>query len=360
MITLIFFPSLVYVSQASTEEVLRGKCWGTILEGLKCFFDALVAEDMELIFFSDGYQVPKNEPNWLSNKTKRYLEECQVIEDIQKGVDVTKHKGHSKGTAVTVYRDFLEQNLKSYGKWLKIFDKDVNIEMARYAKKHNVYAVFNDEIEFLVYPGHYRLWRVRNIKIDDFTTKEINKFNFRKALGLFPEHMPLFATLCGNDILTDEKLEAFHSSYPEKDRFKSIAKYVSKVQSRDSEVDIEKISKRIGCSKKLLEASLLKYVSKQILFQNQSCFKFIIFQNLDQEVEQKFEEEDEDNLTQILRTNGNSHIYALLKMQPLRLGPYFEDLRYLKLLQILLINFCIHILKHFQTDYQFWNLIRWI
>lgn len=255
---MIHFPSLIYTTKTTTVELLRGRRFGEILEELKSFFDALIVEDMELVFFSEGYQIVKDESKWLSHKTKHYMEECQIIEDIEKGADRfnSKHKPFNQGSAL---RSFLEQNLKSYGKWIKVFDMDVNLEMGRYAKDNKVFAVFNDEIEFLIYPGNYRLWRIRNIRFEDISTKEINKFNFRKALGLFPEHMPLFATLCGNDIISNEKLKTFHKGFPEKARIKGIAKYVIKVKGRDEDVDIEKVSKRIGCSKEEIEASLEKY-----------------------------------------------------------------------------------------------------
>lgn len=234
-----------------------------------------------------------------------------------------------------MYRDYLEQNLKSYGKWIKLFDKDVSWEMARYAKENKVFAVLNNDIEFLIYEGNYRLWRVRNIQFDRMSTKEINKFNFRKALGLFPDHMPLFATLCGNGIISDEKLKQFHNSFPEKARIKGIAKYVTKIKARDEEIDIEKVSKRIGCSNEEVEASLKKY---------------------DLVSSEAPAESEEDTLLQKLRSNENSYIYAILKKQPLRLGPYYEDLRYFEPSLIVYLNLKILLL----IDHLFWMLINWI
>lgn len=262
---MIEFSSLAYTSHASASEILRGRRWGHLLEELKKFFDALIEEGIELVFFSEGYKTPQDDLKWLSYKTKIYFGDCEIMEDIQKGKDLSKIKSYK--SAITIYRDYLEQNLKPYGKWIQVCDSEINVELARYAKENQVFAVFSDDIEFLIYEGRYRLYRIRNIRFDTISTKEINKFNIRKALGLFPEHMPLFATLCGNDIITEEKLETFHSSFPEKVRIKGIAKYVTKVKARDEPVDVEKVSNRIGCCKEDVEKSLQKYelVSVRIL-----------------------------------------------------------------------------------------------
>lgn len=255
---LVQFPQLVYTTHGSITETLRGRPWGKVFAEWKSFFDALIEEDMQLVFFSESYQPPKDELKWLSHRSRFYQEECQTIEAIRKGEDISRHR--TSGSALSVYRDYLEQNLKVYGKWVKVFDSDIALEMARYAKEHHVFAVFSDSIDFLFHAGNYRLWCIRNIRFDTLSTREINKFNFRKALGLFPEQMPLFATLCGGTFsMPLDKLQPFHNSFPEKARVKGIAKYVTKVQAREDPVDIEKIARRIGCTNEEVEASLEKY-----------------------------------------------------------------------------------------------------
>lgn len=99
-IILIHFPSLIYATQASTVEVLRGRRWGTVLEDWKSFFDALIAEDMQLVFFIEGYQ--EDAVKWLSHKTRHYLEECQIIEDIEKGANLSEYKPYNQGSALSV------------------------------------------------------------------------------------------------------------------------------------------------------------------------------------------------------------------------------------------------------------------
>uniref|UniRef100_A0A336LQ01 CSON000626 protein n=1 Tax=Culicoides sonorensis TaxID=179676 RepID=A0A336LQ01_CULSO len=300
------FPSLVYVTNASIVEILKGRCWKTILEEIKGFLDNLMAEDMQLVFFSEGYFVPRNQETWLANKTKQYWKECELIEEIESNADITKDKSHYQASAFTVYRDYLEQNLKSYGKWIKTFDSDVTFEMGCYAKENNVFAVMSDDTEFLIYEGNYRLWSVRKINFKDMTTKEFNKFNLRKALQLFPEHMPLFATLCGNDFNSDEKLKQFHNSFPEKTKIKCIAKYVTKVKNRNEDEDLEKISKRCGLTEEEIKLSYEKYDLNKL---------------------KKINDMNETQFMQKLRSNGFTLLYSILKQKPLRLGPYYEDVR---------------------------------
>lgn len=292
----------MYASKFLVLKEIQGKRWGEIAQQWKCFFDHLKNEGMKLIFFTEAFEDSERYEKLIENKTKVYYEACEALQNFEQGENLLENNLQNF-RKLSGLDNYLEENLKCYGTWMQIYDEEVEFAMARYAKENKVFAVLTDKIEFLFYEGHYRVWRIRNIDFDALTTKEINKFNFRKALGLFPEHMPLFGTLCTSDQIPREKLKTFQNSFPEKIQIKNIAKYVIKVKPRDAELDVEKVARRIGCSNDELSASLEKY---ELNHQNPP---------------------KEEILMQKLRESGKKHVYSLLKMNPIRIQLFFEDLR---------------------------------
>lgn len=54
---------------------------------------------------------------------------------------------------------------------------------------------------FSLMTGSWRYWSIKNINREKYTTLEYNKEALRAKLSLSMAQLPLFATLCGNDIV---------------------------------------------------------------------------------------------------------------------------------------------------------------
>lgn len=119
---------------------------------------------------------------------------------------------------------------------------EADLEIARYAKQHQVMAILSNDTDFLIFDGSWRLWSTEHIRItraNRLITTEYNRKSIKKVLSLSNRQLPLFATLMGNDITNQKiiniKIESFFKAIdPSKHRIHNIADYV-----RDLSDDID-------------------------------------------------------------------------------------------------------------------------
>lgn len=84
--------------------------------------------------------------------------------------------------------------------------------------------------------GEWRYWSVSpDYKYNRFTTTEYNRRALCQELRLSRQDMPLFSTLCGNDIIDYDDVEKFHESLGNYRRnFYNIALFLKQMKKLDN------------------------------------------------------------------------------------------------------------------------------
>lgn len=119
---------------------------------------------------------------------------------------------------------------QSYGDFHFSTENEGDLEIAHYATKHNALAILSSDTDFLIFSGKWRLWSAHDVEVVEKTqlkTTEINRMELKSILSLSSEQLPLFATLCGNDITQPLHTELYKYFARKKwGKFKAVASFV--------------------------------------------------------------------------------------------------------------------------------------
>lgn len=206
--------------------MLCGLRWLKLLERLENFLIRLRDVGCKMVFFIEDPLIEQKTPDWLKHKTKEYKKMCNVLAQMKRGrkPEVLKDMVSQK-RVLDLTKEFLYQRLCKYGQWKRPLEADQDLECPRYAFENEAFAVFTENLDFLIYEGEYRVWFVNNIDFEQMTTRELHKVNFCKKLGLTTAQMPVFAMMCGNEVMKKCYLKEFHEKLEPGSKLTAIAKY---------------------------------------------------------------------------------------------------------------------------------------
>ena len=111
-------------------------------------------------------------------------------------------------------------------------------EIAQYCIDHDAYGVLGQDSDYFIYPLT-RHFGTKNLSVRDreVVMVEHNLGAITKALGLELSRLPVFAALCGNDVLDVSILKSFHqrvtnsSHYSGSDAVRAVAEFVARFPS---------------------------------------------------------------------------------------------------------------------------------
>jgi hypothetical protein len=127
-----------------------------------------------------------------------------IIDSVKQFEDIPK---------VTTQTEMMEQLARKYGQLIVTMSlKECDTEIARYAFNNpKVLAIVADDSDFLIYPGHWRYFSLRNIDYDNFETYEYSRTALRSFLNLTDKELAILSALNGNDIIKYDKVrDNFH------------------------------------------------------------------------------------------------------------------------------------------------------
>lgn len=297
------FSPLQHIQNDRPMELLCGSRWRLTITKIKNLMEAMTDACAKIVFFLEAPTQEEQEKSWLARKTNQYRDFCEVVNKIKDG---NFYLSHNQRTSPVVLGPYLRQELKNYGTWFKAFDTDVDLAIAKYANENNALAIFTDDSDFLIYEGFYRLWKIREINFKTFTTKELSRTKLRRSLNLKFYQMPLFSTLCGNDVLQRSEVEPLHDKRPEgMTKFRWIATLTKEYQPRQemNKREIEMIAQMIGCCAETVSLSLRQY-------------------DLSYEPQKHLEK---NPFLRELQNHDQQTLYIILKGFTNRIGPMYED-----------------------------------
>ncbi|CRK88212.1 CLUMA_CG001993, isoform A [Clunio marinus] len=249
---ILVFDVMPLVNLITKDNALDVLCGGRHQMHQK-FFDDLfyrLSRKSELIFFLDGSVKESKIPTWSKRQNQKYEDHLDIINYVDQGVPlhVIESKHRSK-LYVNILLNVIEASCRKYGQLYYAVHEECDQELARFAFKSNrVLAVLSNDSDFLIFPGSWRYFSLRDLNPRTLTTREFDRKAFRKALQLRQFQMPIFASLAGNDFVPLYDLQPLHKILfsNRKNKFPEISKYVRKnFKTLQSRSDVVKILKKL-------------------------------------------------------------------------------------------------------------------
>lgn len=224
----------------------------------------------ELIFFEDG-PIDNDDKLELKNlrQNDRYTDMIKILERIYEGTPIRQISNNSKELPRVSYMvDTVHEKAKQYGQIIVTITKECDAELASYATNHsNVLAILANDSDFLIFPGQWRYFSVKELSIDSLKTMEYNRVALRNHLQLNNEELATLSTLGGNDWIPYDKLRPFHKQFGHDagNKFPGIADYIKKNLKFDSHRTIRSIGDILRDTQpntlQLIEKSLKQYTT---------------------------------------------------------------------------------------------------
>ncbi|XP_046986810.1 constitutive coactivator of peroxisome proliferator-activated receptor gamma-like [Schistocerca americana] len=139
-------------------------------------------------------------------------------------------------------------------------------EIVDYARRHSCFGILARDTDFMIHAGIHYYFAVDRIKFPKLFTILYDSKNLADRLRLSEEHLPLFASLMGNDIVPLRKLREYHESvssrgmYWYKDIALNIADYIRSIPMGDTIY----ILLRLICSELLHDPSMSDVLAESI------------------------------------------------------------------------------------------------
>ncbi|XP_070506853.1 uncharacterized protein [Chironomus tepperi] len=217
-------------------EIFCGIRHNIVYEKLEKFLKKL-SQIAVLIFFSDGPVTEVKLPKWMEKQNSQY-EKLQSVMDkinerhplkeiISKDQDLMSPTSHLK---------LVKHVAKLYGTLIYGMDRECDLEMAKFACENpRVLAILADDSDFLIFPGNWRYFSIRDLNQETLDTKEYSRVALRKTLKLNDKELVILSTLHGNDVISYDDTFRFHKSLIHQRnnpalRFPAIAQYIKERQ----------------------------------------------------------------------------------------------------------------------------------
>ncbi|XP_014258778.1 constitutive coactivator of peroxisome proliferator-activated receptor gamma-like [Cimex lectularius] len=173
---------------------------------LERFYKSFTDLGAELVIFIDGCLEPSKVDTW---KLRRH-EEVKNIQYIFDQLDINPYRfpEDCKKSRVNMMVKLLTgPNIEAY-----YSTEECDLEIARYAKLNNCFAILAQDTDFVIYEGARHYWSGKHLNLRRMTTKEYSRQNLARCLQLSTQDLPLLASLIGNDIISEKLLLPFHRS----------------------------------------------------------------------------------------------------------------------------------------------------
>lgn len=237
-------------NDVAIKYILYNQTSHRLSDRLDKLFKKLKDAGAELVFFEDGLIETEKYVTWVQRQNKKYSEHSEVINYVNMNhgvseiVSTFKDKLRGFSTLMTI----IEEMAKKHGKLIFSVHQECDIEIARYADKHNVLAVVSDDMDFVIFKGKWKLFSVDALNLDNLHTREYNRVAFKATLGLNDDQLAALSTIGGNDIIRFEEVEnalgQFFRHTP-KIKFPNIARYIKTELSVNDDEKARKIASKI-------------------------------------------------------------------------------------------------------------------
>lgn len=224
-------------------EMLYGGRSGKYWKMLDNFFKRL-SSVANLVFFADGPVIDMKYDTWIQRQDEKYLKYEKIIDLINSNVPIQEvvRKREYSIPSLSLYSDFLKILAKVYGTLTIAVTTECDTEIARYASLNpSVIAVMADDSDYLIYPGQWRYFSIRQLNLETLMTKEFSRSALRRYLDLTDREMIILSTIAGNDVIDYREIRYLHSlkfGHKASMKFPAIARLIRSEVRKDTYEDI--------------------------------------------------------------------------------------------------------------------------
>jgi hypothetical protein len=264
------FISLSYRLLNDPAEKLCGGRHNRYIEEFEQFLKK-ANESADLVFFADGSVMPEKYANWIERQNGRSKISLEIIEETEDRLPLeTIIRNNENLPNATYLLRMMETLARKYGKVFYSFDKECDTELVHYACKNpSVLAILGNDSDFLIFPGEWRYFSLKDLDLSTLKTIEFDKQALRTYLKLDDEQLKILSTLAGNDIMKYDYVKTFHAkncTHDAKKKFPRIAECIRKFKLKDDDSPISDICLLIygdkiqdEMKKKMIRDSLKQY-----------------------------------------------------------------------------------------------------
>lgn len=188
------------------------------------FVDRFRTAGIRLVFFFDGPTVNQKRETWIQRRKRS-------IRDIERIFDSLAHKNfweerfpYQQPAGLNHFARFIFKHLCQCEVHASVQECDA--EIAQYSRNNSCFAVMGQDSDFIIFNSALYYFSAENLDLETLETVNYNTKALANSLKLNVLHLPLFASLMGNDIIPSEKLKNFHTRYCQRktgNKFEDIA-----------------------------------------------------------------------------------------------------------------------------------------
>lgn len=240
-------------------------------EAAKKFATSFQNLGIHLVFFFDGPTANIKRQTWIERRSKNVKDVEEILKMISNGTSPSR---------VPETHFMLPAGLSAMIRWVfqiacgcevHFSIKECDEEITKYACQNKCFAVLSQDSDFVIYDGAEYYLSMKHLDIDTMTTLNYSRRELATKLGLHVNHLPLLASLMGNDIVDFHQLKAFHhkvlrSSWMDFSRLvPEIAKYIRKFPTGD---------KLLECLPEIAEYALRDRSKAELLMSSIKSYSF--------------------------------------------------------------------------------------
>ncbi|CAH1719259.1 unnamed protein product [Chironomus riparius] len=195
------------------KELLCGLRQNEIYKSLEKLLQKL-SQIAQLIIFEDGPVNDVKMSEWTKRQNERYEKSVRIIDLINQNCPLDDIINIERDMpSVTSHLYMVEKLTSKYGTLKISINRECDAEMTQFACRNpRVLAILADDSDFLIYPGNWRYFSLRELNQESLQTMEYNRFSLRDYLQLNDHELILLSTLNGNDVIRFDDTFRFHKS----------------------------------------------------------------------------------------------------------------------------------------------------
>ncbi|NWI64778.1 F120B protein, partial [Todus mexicanus] len=189
----------------TSESWVSGGQWREYLVNLEDFIKTFMSAGIKLVFYFDGVVEEKKRDEWIKRRFKNNEDIAKVFQFIKTH---RKQPGREMFGLLSALPTFTRYALKSLGQQTVCTLLEGDFEVAAYGLQHNCMGILGQDSDYLIY-NTCPYFSIQKLRLDRLVTVMYSREHLCRALGLSLTHLPLFASLLGNDVVPDSLLEGF-------------------------------------------------------------------------------------------------------------------------------------------------------
>ncbi|XP_063242329.1 constitutive coactivator of peroxisome proliferator-activated receptor gamma-like isoform X1 [Bacillus rossius redtenbacheri] len=163
-----------------------------------------------LVMFFDGATVARKRATWVERRLRS-------LEDVYRVFDALEPAGDPAAVPDRLFQLPPELAQMSRGLFKLLCGcevrnsiKECDEEIVEYAQRHGCFAILGQDTDYVIYGGAQYYLSMLHLDVDAMTTYNYSRWALARHLRISPDHLPMLASLIGNDLISTTDLKEFH------------------------------------------------------------------------------------------------------------------------------------------------------